>query len=239
MELVVINSGSSGNGYALICNSEILLIEAGCKLMDMKKAIGFQTSKIVGCLISHEHGDHSKYMDDYQRFGIKCYGSGGTQKSLEAMSGERITVLTEKKQLGGFTIHPFNLPHGEVDNYGYLISHMDIGRLLFLTDYEYCKYKFKDINHIITECNYSKDYLDTEAINRDHVLTGHAELETVKGLISANKSPSLMNVCLCHISGTNGNASRFRDEVNQDAGEGVNVSVAEKGLRIDLATTPF
>lgn len=54
--LKVINSGSSGNGYALIGNDEILLLEAGCKLSDIYKLIDFQVSKIAGCIVSHEHG---------------------------------------------------------------------------------------------------------------------------------------------------------------------------------------
>lgn len=49
-------SGSSGNGYALISDDEILLIECGVPAMEMLKSINYQTSKVAGCLISHEHG---------------------------------------------------------------------------------------------------------------------------------------------------------------------------------------
>lgn len=56
MFLKCIASGSSGNSYALISDKEILLIEAGVRLMEVKKYINFQVSKIVGCIISHEHG---------------------------------------------------------------------------------------------------------------------------------------------------------------------------------------
>lgn len=56
MFLKCIASGSSGNSYVLISDKEILLIEAGVRLMEVKKYINFQVSKIVGCIISHEHG---------------------------------------------------------------------------------------------------------------------------------------------------------------------------------------
>lgn len=56
MLLKCIATGSKGNSYALISDEEILLIEAGVPLMEVKKAIDFQISKIVGCLVSHEHG---------------------------------------------------------------------------------------------------------------------------------------------------------------------------------------
>lgn len=56
MFLKCIASGSSGNSYALISDKEILLIETGVRLMEVKKNIDFQISKVVGCIISHEHG---------------------------------------------------------------------------------------------------------------------------------------------------------------------------------------
>lgn len=56
MLLKTIASGSKGNSYALIGDKEILLIEAGVSLMEVKKNIDFQISKVVGCLVSHEHG---------------------------------------------------------------------------------------------------------------------------------------------------------------------------------------
>lgn len=49
-------SGSSGNGYALISGEEILLLECGVTAKEMLQAIDYQTGKVVGCLISHEHG---------------------------------------------------------------------------------------------------------------------------------------------------------------------------------------
>lgn len=56
MLLKVCNSTSKGNGYAIQCDSEILIVECGCPLIDIKKMIDFQISKVVGCIISHEHG---------------------------------------------------------------------------------------------------------------------------------------------------------------------------------------
>lgn len=56
MLLKCIASGSSGNSYALIMDKEILLIEAGVRLFEIKKNIDFQISKVIGCLISHGHG---------------------------------------------------------------------------------------------------------------------------------------------------------------------------------------
>lgn len=57
MMLCVMNSGSDGNGYALIGENETLLIEAGCKPLEMKKCLNFNISNIVGCIVSHSHLD--------------------------------------------------------------------------------------------------------------------------------------------------------------------------------------
>lgn len=56
MLLKCIASGSSGNSYALISGKEILLIEAGVRLLEVKRNIDFQISNVVGCVITHEHG---------------------------------------------------------------------------------------------------------------------------------------------------------------------------------------
>lgn len=56
MLVKVIGSSSSGNGYALISGEDILLLECGVPAKEMLKAIDYQTSKISGCLLSHEHG---------------------------------------------------------------------------------------------------------------------------------------------------------------------------------------
>lgn len=56
MLLSVINSSSSGNGYILHNENEALVIECGCKLLECKKVLNFNIRKIVGCIISHEHG---------------------------------------------------------------------------------------------------------------------------------------------------------------------------------------
>lgn len=55
--LRVIDSGSSANGYVLEGENQALLIEAGCKPLDMKKALNWQISKVVGCIVSHSHLD--------------------------------------------------------------------------------------------------------------------------------------------------------------------------------------
>lgn len=53
--LKTIATGSSGNSHALICNNQILLLDLGVNASDIKKAIDFKVSDIVGCLVTHKH----------------------------------------------------------------------------------------------------------------------------------------------------------------------------------------
>lgn len=56
MLLKVCETGSSGNGYAIDCNGEILILEAGCKFIHMKRMLDYDISRISGLFVSHEHG---------------------------------------------------------------------------------------------------------------------------------------------------------------------------------------
>ena len=56
MKLIVVDSGSSGNCHLLQCNDEVLILDAGCSFMRVKKALGFNVRQIVGVIVTHEHG---------------------------------------------------------------------------------------------------------------------------------------------------------------------------------------
>lgn len=236
-------SGSSGNGYALISDDEILLIECGVPAKEMLKSIDYKTSKVVGCLSSHGHGDHSKYISDYMRYGIQIYSSDEVSKDIEEIYGEKTIGLQRMKQvmIGGFSVIPFHVPHSETECDGYLIIHKKIGSLLFITDAEYCPYDFfgMKINHIMVECNYSEDYLTKDAENYGHILRGHMELQTCKRLIQSINSPNLRSVGLLHLSGENSDSGRFRREISELVDCDVDVWVADKGTEVDLNLCPF
>ena len=67
MELKILGSSSSGNCYILENEKEALIIEAGIRFIEVKKALNFNMRKVVGCLISHQHNDHAKYAKNIQQ----------------------------------------------------------------------------------------------------------------------------------------------------------------------------
>lgn len=245
MKLKVLGSGSSGNSYALIAdNGEILAIEAGCKFMDFKKMIDWKVSDVVGCIASHEHGDHARYIKDFMQSGIPVYTAFETQTALEVITGERTIALSPNKscQIGSFTVVPFNVPHDtEIECYGYLIKHEEMGKLLFLTDLEYCKYNFSNqmVNHILCEANYDMQFVNLDEPNYEHRLRGHMSLDTALDFISTNDNPALRNVALIHLSDKSGDPALFKQKTEETVKYGSDVYVAERGLEVDMNLYPF
>lgn len=132
---------------------------------------------------------------------------------------------------GEFVIKSFPLVH-DIPCCGFLIWHPEAGNVLYASDTEYIRYRFRDLSHILIECNYSKDLILEDAANRSHVMTGHIELQTALDFLRANNSPNLRNVILLHMSARNSDP----DEFVAEAGKVVQCPVwaAEKGLEVDL-----
>ena len=244
MVLKVLGSGSSGNCYILENGKEALIIEAGISFAEVKKALDFNVKKICGVILSHEHMDHARYMKDYLKAGIPVYSAFQTQTALESITGEltKAIVPLKKIQIGSFKVIPFNVPHdAEIECYGYLIEHEEMGKMLFLTDLEYCRYNFskQNVNHILVEANYSESSMDNEAVNLEHVLKGHASLQTALNFISTNDNPALRNVVLIHLSDKNGNPVEFLQKTKETVKYGADCYIAEKGLEVKLDLCPF
>lgn len=245
IKLKILGSGSSGNSYALIAdNGEILAIEAGCKFMDFKKMIDWKISNVVGCIVTHEHLDHARYIKDFMQSGIPVYTAFETQSALETITGERTIALSPNKsyQISSFTVVPFNVPHDtEIECYGYLIKHEEMGKLLFLTDLEYCKYDFSSmkVEQIMVEANYSMDLVDRDEPNYEYRLRGHMSLDTALKFISTNDNPALRNVVLIHLSDKSGYPALFKQKTEETVKYGANVYIAEKGLEVDMNLCPF
>lgn len=127
----------------------------------------------------------------------------------------------------------------DVPCFGFYITHTDMGSFVYLSDTEYCKYRFPRVNHILIEANYDKRIIDSSHPAKEHILRGHLELQTTKDFISANKTPDLRNIILCHLSSENADPETMQKEVQSVAGKWVNVEIAEKNSVVSLSKYPF
>lgn len=242
MKLTVLGSSSAGNGYILSNGKETLIIECGVKLMEVKKVLSFDISTIKGALVSHRHGDHAKYLKEYHEAGIPIL----TSQDVAEASGLPLNVMVPPKgyRAGGFSVVSFPLAH-DVECLGFLISHIDTGNILFITDSFMCEYTFPNLSHVIIEANYADDILQ-EAITkggtlpcmRPRLISSHMELETTKGILAANDLSSVINIVLCHLSNGHSDEQRFVREVKQLTGKS-NVYAAHKGMTAHFGKQPF
>jgi len=143
--------------------------------------------------------------------------------------------------IGGFKVIPFYVPHNDTPNFGYLIEHGEMGRLLFATDFEYIPYNFQkqQIQHFLIEANYQEQFIDRDLPNYEHKLLGHASLETCIGAIKANQTPNLRNVIICHLGGGSSSSEYFISEMQKVTGRGIFVACAMPGLVVELRKNPF
>lgn len=246
MKLKVIGTGSKGNAYILSNGDEALLIEAGVNIKEIKQGLNFDYSKVVGCIVTHEHMDHSKSIWDVMKLGINVYASFGTLKARFVHEQPRAKKIVSKESfnIGNFRIMPFDIQHDAKEPLGFLIEHPDCGKTLFLTDTFYCKYTFPDLNNIIIEANYSKAIIDAKfgpesgkEFLRNRILKSHFSLENCKDMLSANDLSKVNNIVLIHLSDSNSDEKQFHKEVSELTGK--NVIVANNGMDIPFNKTPF
>src|SRR5690606_4614243 len=136
MNLKVIGTGSKGNSYLLYNEQEALLIECGVNIKEIKKALDFNLNKLVGCIVTHEHGDHAKSINDLMAAGINVWATKGTHQACKTMKHHRAKVFAYhcNISLGTFKVKPFDINHDAVQPCGFLINHPECGTTLFLTD---------------------------------------------------------------------------------------------------------
>lgn len=236
VKLSVLGSSSKGNCYLFEESCSCLVVEAGVKLTEVKKALNYNVSKICGCIITHEHKDHSRYVGEYLQNGIKCYTSLGTIEALGIDSMYLQGIAPFKMfDIEGWRILPFETRHDCKQPYGYLINNKECGTVLFATDTYYLPNTFRGLNHILIECNYDKDILERNNVNeslKKRLLSSHMSIDTCIDALMANDLSKVEDIMLIHLSDNNSDAEAFKSRVRQATG--VPVTVAEAGMQVYL-----
>jgi len=224
IEIKSLASGSSGNLYWIKKNGNTaLLLEAGIKLKDIMKGLDFKLSQIAGCLISHEHQDHSRAVVNMMKLGIDIYLSQGTLDAL-GLSGHRINIIKARKQfnIGDWAVLPFKIQHDANEPLGFLLASGEY-KILYATDTAYLKYRFNGLSHIAIECNYSERILNQNrsipSLLRQSIIRNHFSLENVKEFLKANDLSQVREIYLLHLSDANSNAEMFKREIQELTGK--------------------
>lgn len=246
MKLRVLGSSSSGNCYILDGDNKALIIEAGMKLQEVKKAMDFNLKKVAGCIVTHQHNDHSKYIGQFMSSGItvlalkevfeahKIPANASFAKVIHPGCGYRIS---------DFTVVGFSTAH-DSPCLGFIIDHSESGKIFFLTDTMTCQYAFSGLSHIMIEANYEDGTLDKNIMAgmfplslRSRLLGSHMEFETTKQILRNQDMSTVRNIVLIHLSDGNSNEDRFIHEVKAMTGKAV--YAAKKGLEVNFDRNPF
>lgn len=247
MKIRVISSCSEGNCYLLTSSAgSTLILEAGVRVADIKKALGYSLRGVCSCLVTHRHSDHARSVVDLLKLGIPLCSHAdvleakGVQDNVFAMELEELKTVPVG---GGFVVTALKAFH-DVPCFAYIIEHEEMGRLLFATDTFKLPYKVKHLNHLLIECNYQDDVLGWNmeqgrciASLRERLMLTHMELRTTCKAVKKNMSESLQDIMLVHLSADNSNAEHMQKDVS--AVSGVPVYVAEPGLEIEINYEPF
>ena len=249
MKLHVLGSSSSGNCYLFQSEKtgEVLAVEAGVKFNKVKKVLDFNLNSIVGCIVSHEHGDHAKCVGDFINACIPCYMSQGTKHALGFSSSYWAKGLLPFEQvvINGFRVIPFPVQHDAAEPYGYLIRHEECGTVLFATDTYFLKYKFPGLNNVMLECNYSKEILDAnftagriDKIRYERTIKSHMSYDNCLLTLQANDLSQVCNILLLHLSDNNSNATEFIHGIERLYPE-IEITAATNGLSLTFNKNPY
>ncbi len=246
MLLQCLGSSSKGNCYLLKAdNGETLVLECGIPFKEIKKAMAFQISSIVGALVTHRHGDHAKYAPQLLDAGIEVWAIEDVFKSFAPKSSvfSRTIQAKKKYKIGMFSVLPLSVVH-DVPCVCFVIEHEEMGKLLFVTDTMDLDYQIKGLNHILLEANYSKEIL-LENIHKGLIPPAmkrrlefsHMEINTTLEVLQNTDLTNVNEIVLVHLSGSNSDPNEFVQRVQETTGKPS--YIANNRLKIEINKEPF
>lgn len=249
MRLYVAQTGSAGNTYILSGdNGESLILDAGAPPKSVLPHIP-NVRKVRGLLVSHEHGDHARYWQEYGKRGIMVYGSHGTLTALNpkgpldmcSLTCKRAMVpLVDVQHMGAFMVMVFPTQHDAAQPTGFMIRYKPTGeQIIYATDTYYLKNTFPDMTYWIIECNYCEDLIEaeTDLALRSRLLESHMSLRRLVDTLKANDLSQTAKIVLVHLSDKRSDEARMIREVS--AVTDAEVVAAHNGDDIELSRTPF
>ena len=228
MEIRAIASGSGGNAYYISDSKTPLLLECGIPFKILQRELDFKVYELGACLITHEHQDHCKAVEDMLKAGVDCYASLGTLNALGLSGRHRVKGILphEAYSIGSWRLRPFEVEHDAAEPLGFLLANTAGEKLLYVTDSYYCRYKFGGLTHIMIECNHSYEILNYNVAAgllpqemKNRLIHSHFALENVKEFLKANDLSKVQEIYLIHMSAGNSDGKKFKREIMELTGK--------------------
>jgi len=231
IEIKSLASSSKGNAYHITDGYTPLLLECGLPIKQLQQKLNYRLSDVQGCLITHEHNDHSKAIKDILKLGIDCYMSAGTKEAIGS-NHHRLNEIYHSIPfvIGTWKILPFKVFHDAAQPVGYLLANRAGDKLLFATDTYFIRYKFPGLTHIMVECNYSEEILNKNVERgivpvemKRRLLRSHFSLENVREFLKVNDLNKVEEIHLLHLSDKNSDQAMFKRDIQGLTGKMVYV----------------
>ena len=232
MKFESLASSSHGNAYIVSDRDTRILLECGVSHKQLQKLSSFSLSDIKACLVSHEHKDHAKCVDELIRRGMAVYMSYGTAQALE---NESVTLIEHMEQfnVGSLDIVPFTTFHDAAEPLGFLIkSRIDGDVLAFATDTVNLRYKFPGLNILAIEANYDREILERcdklpEKV-RHRITNSHMEIDTLCDYLRSLDLSECREIYLLHLSDAMSREEKFLRKVKDTVPKGIDVRSCAK-----------
>ncbi|HEX9941578.1 MAG TPA: MBL fold metallo-hydrolase [Thermoanaerobaculia bacterium] len=171
LRIGILGSGSGGNAVIVESGPHRLLVDAGfsCReIVKRMKRLEFDPSSLGALVLTHEHGDHCRGAQRFaKRFKLPVYGTVGTLDGA-GLRGEVVAAAVEirsgePREVAGFVVEPFLLPHDAAEPIGLLVQD-PLGRRVGLVADLGCRTslawgRLQDLDVLILETNHDLDML--------------------------------------------------------------------------------
>jgi phosphoribosyl 1,2-cyclic phosphodiesterase len=221
-------SSSKGNCYLVESGGVApLLLECGIPVRRIREGLNFGLSGLAGCLVSHEHGDHSKAVKDLLKAGVDCYMSHGTATALGASDHHRVNLIskTPNFNVGAWRVRYFPLEHDAAEPTGFFIEDIHGDTCLFIPDTAFVRNRFLGVNILAIEANNIEEILSRNIVEGNipavvgrRVRRSHMSLERVIVMLKANDLSQCREIWLLHLSDGNSDENEMRSRVQEATG---------------------
>lgn len=227
MKITTISSSSSGNCYLLEREGMIIVLEAGARFDEVRRASNYRTEKITACLISHEHQDHCQYTDEYLNRGIDVYCSPGTKGYLGDKRLKTLPLVPEGIFAGAFNFSGFGLQHDAADPVGFVLTYDDNKQLVYAADTGVIEQRPKNLAILMVECNYTREKIKKNMHDEDLGMTvaqkkriheNHLGLDDVLLYLDRIDTSKLEEIYLMHLSSRNSEPDKMVHRVQNLTG---------------------
>lgn len=237
MKFEALASSSKGNAYIVSDGQTHILLECGLTYKKLLQDIGFEVALFDGCLITHEHKDHSGCVKRLLGDCMPIYMTRGTAEALELpdslmelaveiRAGEQFTV-------GSIDILPFETFHDAAEPVGFCMqSRVDGDILVYAIDTVNLPYAFPGVGVLAVEANFEQAVLDRcqrmPEKTRHRVANTHMEIDVLCGILRRMDLSRCREIHLLHLSDATSHEGHFINKVARAVPLGIKVTACKK-----------